>query len=132
TPSFAIDLGVAIWVHPLISDYAEKGNCDKRYATGTARVPFAVGSNIRTLTVVVNNVAGTLILDTGATFVTITSRFAVKAKVSTESGNQVIMKTVGGKALADIGYANLVSVGKAEAKGVVIAVHRDDSNPFGN
>ena len=42
------------------------------------------------------------------------------------------MKTVGGKALAEIGYANSVSVGKAEAKGVVIAVHRDDSNPFGN
>jgi tetratricopeptide (TPR) repeat protein len=51
----------------IISDYAEKGNCDKRYATGTARVPFALGSNIRTLSVVVNNVAGTLILDTGAT-----------------------------------------------------------------
>jgi tetratricopeptide (TPR) repeat protein len=116
----------------IISDYAEKGNCDKRYATGTARVPFAVGSNIRTLTVVVNNVAGTLILDTGATFVTITSRFAVKAKVSTESGNQVIMKTVGGKALADIGYANLVSVGKAEALDVTTAVLRDDSNPFGS
>jgi tetratricopeptide (TPR) repeat protein len=116
----------------IISDYAEKGNCDKRYATGTARVPFAVGSNIRTLTVVVNNVAGTLILDTGATFVTITSRFAVKAKVSTESGNQVIMKTVGGKALADIGQANSVSVGKAEALDVITAVLRDDSNPFGS
>jgi predicted aspartyl protease len=73
-----------------------------------------------------------LILDTGATFVTITSRFAVKAKVSTESGNQVIMKTVGGKALADIGQANSVSVGKAEALDVITAVLRDDSNPFGS
>src|SRR5215831_9856548 len=109
----------------IISDYAEKGNCDKRYASGTARVPFAVGSNIRTLSVVVNNVAGTLILDTGATFVTITSQFAIKAKISTESGNQVIMKTVGGKALADIGHANSVSVGKAEALDVITAVLRD-------
>src|SRR5262249_12735086 len=116
----------------IISEYAEKGNCDKRYATGTARVPFAVGSNIRTLSVVVNNVAGTLILDTGATFVTITSQFAIKAKISTESGNQVIMKTVGGKALADIGHANSVSVGKAEALDVITAVLRDDSNPFGS
>jgi tetratricopeptide (TPR) repeat protein len=116
----------------IISDYADKGNCDTRYATGTARVPFAVGSNVRTLSVVVNNVAGTLILDTGATFVTITSRFAIKAKVSMESGNQVIMKTVGGKTLADIGHANSVSVGKAEALDVITAVLRDDSNPFGN
>jgi tetratricopeptide (TPR) repeat protein len=116
----------------IISDYAEQGSCDKRYATGTTRVPFVGGSAVRTLTVFVNGVAGNLILDTGATFVSITSQFALKAKVATEPGNQVIMKTVGGKALAEIGYANSVSVGKAEAKGVVTAVHRDDSNPFGN
>jgi aspartyl protease family protein len=42
------------------------------------------------------------------------------------------MKTVGGRTLADIGYANSVSVGKAEALGVVVAVHRNDDNPFGN
>ena len=116
----------------IISDYAEKGDCDKRYATGTARVSFAVGSGVRTLSVVVNNVAGTLLLDTGATFVSITSRFAAKARIATESGNQVIMKTVGGKALADIGYANSISVGKAAAFGVTTAVMRDDGDPFGN
>ena len=42
------------------------------------------------------------------------------------------MKTVGGKALADIGQANSVSVGKAEALDVITAVLRDDSNPFGS
>lgn len=116
----------------IISDYAEKGNCNNRYATGAARVSFAGTSDVRTLTVVVNGVVGTLILDTGATFVSITSQFAFKARVATEPGNQVIMKTVGGKALAEIGYANSVSVGKAEALGVITAVLRDDSNPFGN
>jgi tetratricopeptide (TPR) repeat protein len=116
----------------IISDYAEKGNCNNRSATGTARVSFAGTSDVRTLTVVVNGVAGNLILDTGATFVSITSQFARKAKVATEPGKQVILKTVGGKALAEIGYANSVSVGKAEALGVVTAVLRDDSNPFGN
>jgi clan AA aspartic protease (TIGR02281 family) len=116
----------------IISDYAERGDCDKRYATGTARVPFAVGLSVRRLSVVVNNVAGTLILDTGATFVSITSRFALKAGVATESDNQVIMKTVGGKSLADIGYANSISVGKAAAFGVATAVMRDDGDPFGN
>src|SRR5262249_10339025 len=66
------------------------------------------------------------------TFVTITSQFAIKTKVSTESDNQVIMKTVGGKALADIGHANSVSVGKAEALEVITAVLRDDNNPLGS
>jgi tetratricopeptide (TPR) repeat protein len=116
----------------IISDYAEEGSCDRRYAIGKTRVPFVGGSAVRTLTVVVNGVAGNLILDTGATFVSITSQFALKAKVATEPGNQVIMKTVGGKTLAEIGYANSVSVGKAEAKSVVTAVHHEDSNPFGN
>jgi clan AA aspartic protease (TIGR02281 family) len=115
----------------IISDYAKQGNCDRRYATGTTRVPFVGGSAVRTLTVVVNGVAGSLILDTGATFVSITSQFARKASVATEPANQVIMKTVGGKVIAEIGYADSVSVGKAEALGVVTAVHRDDSNPFG-
>jgi hypothetical protein len=116
----------------IINDYAEKGNCNTRYATGAARVSFAGTSDVRTLTVVVNGVAGNSILDTGATFVSITSQFALKAKVATEPRNQVIMKTVGGKALAEIGYANSVSVGKAEALGVVTAVLRNDSDPFGN
>jgi tetratricopeptide (TPR) repeat protein len=116
----------------IISDYAEQGSCDTRYATGTTRVPFVGGSAVRTLTVVVNGTRGTLILDTGATFVSITSGFAVKARVSTEAENRVSMKTVGGKALADIGYADSVSVGKAEALGVIVAVVREDSNPFPN
>jgi tetratricopeptide (TPR) repeat protein len=108
----------------VISEYAEKGDCDKRYATGMARIPFAVGLGVRTLNVVINNVAGTLILDTGATFVSITSRFAIKARVATESGSQVIMKTVGGKALADIGYADSISVGKCWEGGGVRGDHR--------
>jgi tetratricopeptide (TPR) repeat protein len=116
----------------IIADYAAKGNCDKQYATGTARVPFAGTADVRMLTVVVNGVGGNLILDTGATFVSITSQFASKAKVSTEPENQLTFKTVGGRALAEIGYANSISVGKAEALGVVVAVHRNADNPFGN
>ena len=35
-------------------------------------------------------------------------------------------------ALADIGYVDKISVGKAEASGVVVAVHRDGAQPFGD
>ena len=115
----------------IISDYAEQGHCEKRYVTGTARVSFAVRSGVRTLSVVVNNVAGTMILDTGATFVSTTSRFAAKARVTTESGKQVILKTLGGNVLADIGYANSIRVGRAAAFGVTTAVMRDDGDRFG-
>jgi hypothetical protein len=36
-----------------------------------------------------------------------------------------------GKALADIGYADSIGVGKAAASGVTTAVMRDDGEPFG-
>jgi len=103
----------------------------KRRTPQTTKVISEYAERGRTLSVVVNNVAGTLILDTGATFVSITSRFALKARVATESGSQVIMKTVGGKALADIGYADSMRVGKAAAFGVTTAVVREDGDPFG-
>jgi hypothetical protein len=41
------------------------------------------------------------------------------------------MKTVSGKALADIGYADSISVGKAAAFGVTTAVMLDDGERFG-
>jgi clan AA aspartic protease (TIGR02281 family) len=116
----------------IIAEYAEKGNCDTRYASGAARVSIPGTSSVRLLLVVVNGVAGNFILDTGATFVAVTSQFASRAGVSTEPTNQIVLKTVGGTALAEIGYANMVSVGKAEARGVVLAVHRASVNPFGD
>jgi hypothetical protein len=40
---------------------------------------------------------------------------------------------VGGKITAEIGYADSIKVGAAEASGVVVAITRDDvDNPFGN
>jgi aspartyl protease family protein len=114
----------------IIAEYAEKGNCDTRYAVGSARVPFARTADVRTLTVLLNGVAGNLIFDTGATFVSISSDFASRAKVATEPGSQLTLKAVGGAAFAETGYANSIRVGKAEARGVTVAVHR--GNPFGN
>jgi tetratricopeptide (TPR) repeat protein len=116
----------------IIAEYANKGNCDTGYASGTARIPIPGQSNVHLLRVFVNSVGGNFILDTGATFVAVTPQFASKARIDTESGNQVIMKTVGGTALADIGYATKIAVGKAEASGVVVAVHRDGAKPFGD
>jgi tetratricopeptide (TPR) repeat protein len=114
----------------VIAEYAEKGNCDTRYAVGSARVAFAGTADVRTLTVLLNGVTGNLIFDTGASFVAITSDYASRARVAAEPGSQLTIKTVGGVASAEIGYANSIRVGKAEALGVTVAVHR--GNPFGN
>jgi predicted aspartyl protease len=114
----------------IIAEYAEKGNCDTHYASGTARIPILGGTGVHSLTADVNGVSGNFILDIGATFVSVTSQFASKARVSTQPGNQMIMKTVGGTALPEIKYANTIRVGRAEASGVVVAVLGDATNPF--
>jgi predicted aspartyl protease len=115
----------------IIADYAEKGNCDAHFARGTARVPFMGSADVHILSVLINGVLGNFILDTGATYVSVTTAFAERSKVSTEADNQITMKTVGGIKVADMGHAGAVAVGRAEAFDVVVAVIRGDRDPFG-
>jgi predicted aspartyl protease len=61
----------------------------------------------------------------------VTPAFASKARLSVEAGTQLPLKTVGGTAFADLTYASTVAVGKAEARGVAVAVIRGSPNPFG-
>jgi clan AA aspartic protease (TIGR02281 family) len=116
----------------IIAEYAKKGSCEARHARGVSRVAFSGGAGVHTLPVSVNGVVGNFILDTGATFVSVTSRFAARAKVNVEAGNQVVLKTVGGTSVAEVGYANSISVAQAEAQGVVVAVLQSPADPFGN
>jgi aspartyl protease family protein len=116
----------------IIAEYAEKGHCDAHYAQGSARVPFIGGFGVHTLSVSVNGVTGNFLLDTGASYVSVTSGFAAKSRVSIENGNLMLMKTVGGSSVADVGYATSVAVGGAEAFGVVVAVMPPGADPFGN
>jgi aspartyl protease family protein len=119
----------------LIAEFADKGKCDAHYATGTtriARVPFPGMIGLNTLVAVMNGIQGNFLLDTGATYVAVTTAFASKARLSLETGTQLPMKTVGGSAIADLAYATTVAVGKAEARGVPVAVIRGTSDPFGD
>jgi clan AA aspartic protease (TIGR02281 family) len=119
----------------LIAEYVEKGNCDARYASGSTRVSrlaFPGKPGINSLVVVINGTPGNFILDTGASYVAVTPDFASKAKLKMEAGTQLPIKTVGGIASADLGYASTVSVGKAVAEGVAVAVIRGADDPFGS
>jgi clan AA aspartic protease (TIGR02281 family) len=115
----------------VVGDYAQQGHCDAHYVHGTGRVPLSGNAQVHTLAVVVNGVPGNFALDTGATYVSVTRSFANKSKLNIETGNQMVMKTVAGTTIADIGYASTVAVGQAEAQGVVVAVVSTD-DPFGN
>jgi len=97
----------------------------------TSMVPFVGTTGIHTLPVSINGVIGNFILDTSATYVSVTQQFAAKSKISIEAGNQIIMKTVWGVSKAEIGHAGTIAVGRAEAFDVVVAVMQAGPDPFG-
>ena len=114
----------------LISEYAQKGSCDTHFARGVGRVPILNTGGVRTISVSINGVPGNFILDTGAEYVAVTTDFSARAKINIDTQNQMPMKTAGGFTAADVGYANIITVGNAQADGVVVAViHGTD--PFG-
>jgi predicted aspartyl protease len=115
----------------ILAEYADSGHCDAHYASGIGRVPLVGNDRVHTLPVSLNGVVGNFILDTGASYVSVTHGFAARAKLAVEPTDQLLMKTVSGIVIAQIGYASKIAVGQAEAQGVVVAVVPTD-DAFGN
>ena len=104
----------------LILDYSRQGNCHLRYAVGSDTFPRGADNTIQ-VRVNVNNSPGTFILDTGASFVTVTSNFALRSKVDV-SQQSVQTQTANGVMESLLGKAASVRVGRAEATDVAVLV----------
>lgn len=115
----------------MILEYSKKGNCGVDYARGSAQIPLKGGEGVQTLTVAVNGVTGTFIVDSGATYLTVTATFSQRAKIKPDAAVQFPIKTVGGTVQAILGTASAVAVKDAEARGVTVAVIQDARDPFG-
>jgi clan AA aspartic protease (TIGR02281 family) len=115
----------------LISDYADKGRCDSQHANGATRIAFAAGSDVHLVPVVINGVTGNFIVDTGASFVAVTTQFAAKAKITADTGGQLTIQTAGGKVLVALGHAGSIAVGRTEAANVIVAISHNVETPFG-
>ena len=103
-------------------------NCKGQYLPSTGRVPLLGAAGVHIIPVTINRVPGHFVLDTGAAYVSITSEFAAKAGIVKFENR--LLKTVGGTVRADVGYANSITVDRAEAEGVVVAVIPSGTNPF--
>ena len=79
----------------MILDYSRQGNCELRYAVGSDTFPRTEDSTIQ-VRVDVNGSTGAFILDTGASFVTVTSNFALRSKVHVSE--QSVQTQTGGRA----------------------------------
>jgi aspartyl protease family protein len=115
-------------ISQMIVEYANKGSCRANYATGNDRVVISA-SNI--IDVVINGARGRMIVDTGASMVSLTPDFATRARILPDENNLMTFQVVGGTIQSAPGYAQLIEVGKSRAANVPVAVSVGNNVAFG-
>jgi clan AA aspartic protease (TIGR02281 family) len=117
----------------MISSYTAKGGCASRMPSAREEVfPITRRNNVVTLPVMINGTRGTLILDTGATYVALKSAFAQKAKVEIEQDSSLLLNTANGLAEGKRGRAKLIQLRSLQAKDVPIVVQTEKRGMFGD
>ena len=100
-----------------IAALAAKGNCARVYAKGIARIPRR-SNGVSTAKVEINGIEGTFIVDTGASFVTLTRGFAGKARPRMLATEAVEMQTANGRTSATLATVETVKLAGLYASGV--------------
>ncbi len=108
----------------ILKEYSQKGKCDLAYATGNDRFPTQ-GKDVIIAKVSINGTSGVFIVDTGASFVSITKDFAERAKLPLSGDYSVRMQTANGISLAQRSSAAEVRIGRVKANDVATVVHAE-------
>src|SRR5262245_23823762 len=115
----------------MIATYRSKGNCDLGSASGEEVFAVSRPNSVVKLPVSINGTRGLFILDTGATFVSLKSSFAQKAKVQVDPTSIVRLHTAKGTSTAKRGRAGTIQLRSLQAKDVPIVVQDDVKGLFG-
>jgi len=110
----------------IIADYERQGNCVSSTEPRKERIPMPARKGVVTVKAEINGVRGLFILDTGATFVSVRSDFAGRAKIPEDGAIEITVNTANGQARAKLTKADKVALGKLEAVNVPLAVQIDD------
>lgn len=94
-----------------------KGNCAQVYAKGVARIPRR-SNGVSTARVQINGVEGTFIVDTGASFLTLTENFASRAKPQMFKTDAVEVQTANGTTAAKLATVDSVKLDDLSASDV--------------
>jgi clan AA aspartic protease (TIGR02281 family) len=114
----------------IIATLTARGNCQR--GQGKEEVIALAGKpNTVRVQVAINGVKGNFILDTGATFVTVTRGFADKAKIEIEPGSMIQMATANGYVTAERGRAGTVGLKSLTARQVPAVVLQANAKGFG-
>jgi clan AA aspartic protease (TIGR02281 family) len=100
-----------------ITELAAKGKCAAHYATGTARI-VRLSAGVPIAKAEINGISGTFLVDTGASFVTLSRSFAARAKPAVIKTDQVELQTANGRSSATLATIDVVKLLGVEAAGV--------------
>lgn len=103
-----------------IARLSQRGNCSSS-AKGQARIPRQT-KGVATLTAEINGVKGTFVVDTGASFVTLSKTFAAKAQVTPLRTASVELTTANGTVAASLATAKTVRLSTISAETVPVVI----------
>ena len=107
----------------LVADYEARGNCRAAgEQIGKERYPLRGQKHVVTVKAEINGVRGVFVLDTGASYVTVKSTFAARAKVSLGDADEITLVTANGLAKGKLAKADKVRLGTLEAGNVPVVV----------
>jgi clan AA aspartic protease (TIGR02281 family) len=115
----------------MIDDYEQRGNCNASKEFQKERYALPGPRHVVTVKAEVNGVRGTFILDTGASYLTMRSSFAERAKIPLSGAGEITLATANGLVKAKLAKADKVSLGKLDAKNVPVAVQQVDAKSYG-
>jgi aspartyl protease family protein len=100
-----------------IGELATKGKCATHYATGSAHIA-RLSAGVPVTRAEVNGIAGTFLIDTGASFVTLSRSFAARAKPAFLKVERIEVQTANGNASATLATLDVVKLSGLAAMGV--------------
>jgi clan AA aspartic protease (TIGR02281 family) len=115
----------------MISDYEGKGNCATSREFQKESYPPRGQTNVVTVKAEINGMRGLFILDTGASYVTVKSAFADRAKIP-QTETEITLMTANGQARAKLSKADKVMLGTLSAANVPVAIQKADDKSYGN
>jgi clan AA aspartic protease (TIGR02281 family) len=115
----------------MIAGYMARGGCAVDEKRSEVVIPIVRRGDVVTVSVILNGVTGTFILDTGATFVLLTHDFARKAQVDVDQDSTIKLMTANGITEGRRARAKTIRLRTLEAKDVPIVVHANQKENLG-
>lgn len=114
----------------IISDYESQGHCTASTGFRKESFPLRGQKDVVTVKATINGVSGLFILDTGATYVSVKSTFAGRAKITDAGASEIMLMTANGQSRAKLSRADKVALGKLEATNVPVAIQNTDDKSY--